>query len=57
MDNKPREVVQSLQGGSAVMIAGTDLPLWGMEIDPEKAKAEFRASAAAGNGKVSRCIK
>ena len=44
--------LQSLQGGSPVMIAGTDLPLWGMEIDPEKAKASFRASAAADNGKV-----
>ncbi|KAK9796986.1 hypothetical protein WJX73_007189 [Symbiochloris irregularis] len=42
---------QSLQGGSPVMIAGTDLPLWGMEIDPERAKADFRASAAAGGGK------
>lgn len=35
------------------MVSGTDLPLWGMEIDPERAKADFRASAAAGGGKAS----
>jgi hypothetical protein len=25
------------------MLAGTDLPLWGMEVDPDAATADFRA--------------
>ena len=33
-----------------VLVAGTDLPLWGMEIDPEKEKEAFRAYTA-GSGK------
>ena len=31
-------------------VEGTDLPLWGMEIDPEEAKEEFRASLASDGG-------
>lgn len=33
-----------------MLLAGTDLPLWGMEIDPEAAKQEFKVYAA-GRGK------
>ncbi len=33
------------------MLQGTELPLWGMEVDPEEAKEEFRASYAAGGDK------
>lgn len=33
-----------------MLLAGTDLPLWGMEIDPEKAKQEFKVYAG-GKGK------
>ena len=36
-----------------VPIEGTELPLWAMEIDTEKATSDFRASSAAGKGKVS----
>ena len=32
------------------MVGGTDLPLWGMEIDPDAARAEFRASTAKDDG-------
>ena len=31
-------------------VEGTDLPLWGMEVDPEQAKEEFRASMAKDSG-------
>ena len=33
---------QDLSGGRPVPLEGTDLPIWGMEIDPEMAKAELR---------------
>lgn len=36
---------QDISGGLPVPIEGTDLPLWGMEIDPEQAKEEFRLSS------------
>eukprot|EP00195_Chlamydomonas_chlamydogama_P005384 CAMPEP_0202890670 /NCGR_PEP_ID=MMETSP1392-20130828/997_1 /ASSEMBLY_ACC=CAM_ASM_000868 /TAXON_ID=225041 /ORGANISM="Chlamydomonas chlamydogama, Strain SAG 11-48b" /LENGTH=714 /DNA_ID=CAMNT_0049574285 /DNA_START=142 /DNA_END=2286 /DNA_ORIENTATION=- len=35
-------LAQDVSGGKPVPIEGTDLPLWGMEIDPEEAKEEFR---------------
>ena len=31
-------------------VQGTDLPLWGMEIDPERAKDAFRAATAKDDG-------
>ena len=34
------------------MIAGTDLPLWGLEIDSDEAAQRFRASSAADSGKA-----
>ena len=39
-----------MSGGKPVAVEGTDLPLWGMEIDPDEAKEEFRASLAVDGG-------
>lgn len=36
---------QKLAGGLPVPIEGTDLPIWGMEIDPAQAQEEFKAFA------------
>jgi len=37
-----------------VQLEGTDLPVWGMEIDPDKAKQQFRNYSATDKGnKVS----
>ncbi|KAK9851904.1 hypothetical protein WJX84_008222 [Apatococcus fuscideae] len=44
-------LAQDLSGGMPVPIEGTELPLWAMEIDTEKATSDFRASSAAGKGK------
>ena len=41
---------QDISGGAPVLIQGVDLPLWAMEIDPEKEKEKFRAYTA-GAGK------
>lgn len=42
-------LAQDISGGLPVLVEGTDLPLWGMEIDPEKEKEKFKAwSAGAG---------
>ncbi len=49
-------ILQDLSGGAPVPIEGTELPLWAMEIDAEKATADFRASSKAGKGKVSNTI-
>ena len=38
------------------MVAGTDAPLWGMEIDPDESTKRFRASSAADQGQVSQQI-
>ena len=35
------------------MVAGTNVPLWGMEIDPDESTKRFRASSAADKGQVS----
>ena len=42
--------MQDVSGGKPVAVEGTDLPLWGMEVDPEQAKEEFRASMAKDSG-------
>jgi arsenite-transporting ATPase len=35
------------------LIQGTELPLWGMEIDPEEGKAEFAAfNSTSSTGQV-----
>ena len=31
-----------------MLVEGTDLPLWGLEINPEKEKEKFRAYTAGG---------
>lgn len=46
--------MQDVSGGKPVPVEGTDLPLWGMEIDPEEAKEEFRASLAVDGGEGAR---
>ena len=35
-------------------VEGTALPLWGLEIDPDRATDEFRAFNARDDGKVGR---
>lgn len=44
--------VQDVSGGKPVPVEGTALPLWGLEIDPERAKEDFRAYNAKDGGKV-----
>lgn len=39
-----------------MQLEGTDLPVWGMEIDPDEAKERFRASSAKDGGKVGSMI-
>ncbi|GBG75288.1 hypothetical protein CBR_g19921 [Chara braunii] len=41
---------QDVSGGVPVVVDGTDLPLYGMEIDPEQARQEFRASTSKEGG-------
>ena len=43
---------QDLSGGNPVAIEGTSLPLWGMEIDPEEAKEEFKKFSSSEKGSV-----
>ena len=57
--------MQDVSGGAPVAVEGTDLPLWGMEVDPEQAKDELRASMAKDDGagakvlhrEPSRCVR
>ena len=50
-------LAQDISGGEAVLIEGTDLPLWGMEIDPEREKAKFREyTAGAGRQDVADAV-
>ena len=37
-----------MSGGAPVAVEGTELPLWGMEIDVERARAELREMGQAG---------
>ena len=39
-----------------MLVAGTDLPLWGMEIDPEQGKAEFMMDNASGTNPGGRRV-
>ena len=43
-------LLQDVSGGKPVLVEGTALPLWGLEIDPENEKQAFRAWSA-GSGK------
>ena len=46
---------QDVSGGRPVPVEGTELPLWGLEIDPERARDAFRAYAGRDGGQVSAC--
>ena len=37
---------QDVSGGAPVAVEGTDLPLWGMEVDVERARADIRVRPA-----------
>ena len=40
-----------------MQLEGTDLPVWGMEIDPDKAKQQFRNYSQTDKGnKVGPCL-
>lgn len=39
---------QDVSGGSPVLLQGTSLPLWALEIDPEREKDEFVRYTTAG---------
>jgi len=41
-----------VSGGEPVAVEGTELPLWGLEIDPERARDAFRAFAGKDNGQA-----
>uniref|UniRef100_A0A0C9RW58 TSA: Wollemia nobilis Ref_Wollemi_Transcript_9655_1771 transcribed RNA sequence n=1 Tax=Wollemia nobilis TaxID=56998 RepID=A0A0C9RW58_9CONI len=41
---------QDLSGGKLVPVEGLDLPLFALEINPEQAKAEFRAATQTNGG-------
>ncbi|KAG2485745.1 hypothetical protein HYH03_015554 [Edaphochlamys debaryana] len=43
-------LAQDVSGGGPVLLQGTDLPLWGLEIDPEQAKREFLEGTGGANG-------
>lgn len=45
-------MLQDVSGGKPVPVEGTALPLWGLEIDPDRAKEDFRAFNARDDGKV-----
>jgi hypothetical protein len=49
--------LQNVGGGSPVLIEGTDLPLWGMEIDPEKEKENFKAYTAGMTCATAACAR
>lgn len=41
---------QDVSGGKPVPVEGTDLPLWGLEIDPDAAKKEWSSAASKDGG-------
>jgi arsenite/tail-anchored protein-transporting ATPase len=44
-------IAQNLSGGKPVPLQGMDLPVWGMEIDPDEARQELRELAMGDGGK------
>ena len=49
---KPAAPCRTSAGARQSSIAGTDLPLWGLEIDADEASQRFRASSAADGGQA-----
>lgn len=50
-------LAQDVSGGEPVIVEGTDLPLWGLEIDPDREKAKFKAyTAGAGKQDVADAV-
>jgi hypothetical protein len=43
-------LMQDISGGVPVPLVGTELPIWGMEIDPEEARDELRQLAKEDGG-------
>jgi len=43
---------QDVSGGEPVQLEGTDLPVWGMEIDADDARRTFQAVSPGEGGKV-----
>jgi arsenite/tail-anchored protein-transporting ATPase len=41
---------QDVSGGHPMPLQGTDLPIWGMQIDPEQAREELRELARGDGG-------
>jgi arsenite-transporting ATPase len=50
-------LAQDISGGEAVLVEGTDLPLWAMEIDTDREKEKFKEySAGAGRQDVAEAM-
>lgn len=47
---------QDVSGGEPVQLEGTDLPIWGMEIDADDARRTFQAVSPEEGGKVEICL-
>lgn len=43
-------LAQDVSGGKPVLVEGTNLPLWGMEIDPEEGRREFMQNNSEDTG-------
>ena len=43
----PHVNAQDVSGGAPVAVEGVDLPLWGMEVDVERARADIRVCLVA----------
>lgn len=43
-------LAQDVSGGVPVRVSGTEAPLWALEIEPKKARAELRALAQGDGG-------
>eukprot|EP00239_Pterosperma_sp_CCMP1384_P008696 CAMPEP_0197857568 /NCGR_PEP_ID=MMETSP1438-20131217/30754_1 /TAXON_ID=1461541 /ORGANISM="Pterosperma sp., Strain CCMP1384" /LENGTH=459 /DNA_ID=CAMNT_0043473445 /DNA_START=131 /DNA_END=1507 /DNA_ORIENTATION=- len=44
-------LAQDVSGGKPVLVEGTDMPLYGLEVDPDDAKAEFKEMVGQDGGK------
>eukprot|EP00899_Mesostigma_viride_P014155 jgi/Mesvir1/22740/Mv24107-RA.1 len=50
-------LAQDVSGGEPVSVEGTDLPLWGLEINPDDAKDEFREFAGTDPKNIGKGVK